>query len=196
MNARPAHSRTSTMEGCGRAPSSSSRTCSTPLRPVSLQRDTPGSRPVSADKVDDDMDCSTWTAEERVAHKKEGHETTKTDTRHDKEMMETISTRYPRHNIWAPRQWPQSTSKKRRLYVPEEKRNSKRYGHKNKQMELITYNAMYAGNWLRMQDISQTFPHGVVGIQGAKQRRDPEAPAYNTKNREARCVRLPTPQYG
>ena len=48
-------------------------------------------------------------------------------------------------------------------------------------MELITYNAMYAGNWLRMQDISQTFSHGVVGIQGAKQRRDPEAPAYKTR---------------
>ena len=48
-------------------------------------------------------------------------------------------------------------------------------------MELITYNAMYAGNWLRMQDISHTFPHGVVGIQGAKQKRDPEAPAYKTR---------------
>ena len=75
------------MEGGGRelhgvrAPSSSSRACSTPLRQDSLQRDTPGARPVSADKVDDVMDCSTWTAKERIAQKggprddQDGHKT-------------------------------------------------------------------------------------------------------------------------
>ena len=48
-------------------------------------------------------------------------------------------------------------------------------------MALITYNAMYAANGIRIRDISQTFPHTVVGIQGTKQKRDPEAPAYQTR---------------
>ena len=174
MSARSAHSRAPTTVGDGRASSSN-----TPLQQDSLPRDTPGARQI--DQADVVMDCSTWTAQERIARKREGHETNPTDTGHDTGGMAALHARYPRHNIWATGHWTHSTGRTRRVYVPEEQRNTKRYGQKNRKLELITYNAMYAGNWMRMQDISQTFPRGVVGIQGAKQRRDPEASAYKTR---------------
>ena len=88
----------------------------------------------------------------------------------------------PRHTIWEPGQWAHSSGSKRKVHVPDEHRNAKRYGKNNgRQLELITYNAMYAANGLRIRDISQTFPRAVVGIQGAKQKRDPDAPAYRTR---------------
>ena len=236
MDARPAHSRASTMEGGGQRTSSSSRACNTQLSRKSLTIDAPatGTRQIPADSGDTVLDCSTWTADERRARKKEGNETgrdgttltawmkhkgrqagdartsdtqgahhmtqedtNQTNTRHDTEVMETSRTRYPRHSIWAPGHWAHSTGMKRRVYVPDEQRNSKRYGQKNRQLELITYNAMYAANWLRIQDISQTFPRGVIGIQGAKQKRDPEAPAYRTRKTGGHVVfDFPPHQYG
>ena len=233
MDAGPAHSRASPVHGGGQqtgireqtrieqgcTPSSSSRACSTQLRHDSLTIGTSatGTLQIPADRGDTVMGCSTWTAEERLARKKEGNETgrdgikltawmtpkgrqagdastsytqdahymtqegtSKTNIRHGKDTMETSHTRYPRP-IWAPGHWTHSTGMKRRVYVPDEQRKSKRYGQKNRQMELITYNAMHAANWLRMQDISHTFPRGVIGIQGAKQKRGPEAPAYRTR---------------
>ena len=67
MDAGPAHSRASPMDGGGQPTRSSSRASSTQLRRDSLRIDTPaiGTRQIPADSGDTVLDCSTWTADER-----------------------------------------------------------------------------------------------------------------------------------
>ena len=87
-----------------------------------------------------------------------------------------------RTRVWEKGNWTRSSGSKRRVYVPDEHRGAKRYAKNNgRQLELITYNAMYAADGARIRDISKTFPWAVVGVQGAKQRRDMYEPAYKTR---------------
>ena len=155
-------------------------------------------------------DCSTWTADERLARKKEGHAigrnhitladwkkhkgrpaadaSTSATTgdhyrlRESADGTATSSATEHKRKIWEPGKWARSLGHKRRVYVPDERRNAKRYEKNNGcRLALITYNAMYAANGQRIQDMSHTFPHAVVGVRGAKQKRDPDAPAYKTR---------------
>ena len=70
-------------------------------------------------------------------------------------------------HVWAKGNWKRSSGSKRRVYIPDEHRDAKRYDKNNdRKLELITYNAMYAADGARIRDISQTFPWAVVGVQG------------------------------
>ena len=88
--------------------------------------------------------------------------------------------------IWEDGKWKRSVGSKRRVYIPEENRGAKRYGKTSRRtLELITYNAMYAADRSRIWDISQALPGAVVGVQGAKQRRDAYEPECKTRKRVA-----------
>ena len=88
---------------------------------------------------------------------------------------------FPTHE-WTTSNGKRSLGSKRRVYIPDEHRDAKRYDKNHaRKLDMITYNAMYAADGARIRDISQTFPWAVVGVQGARQRRDMYEPAYRTR---------------
>ena len=57
--------------------------------------------------------------------------------------------------VWEKGNWTRSSGSKRRVYIPDEHRDAKRYDKNNgRKLELITYNAMYAADGARIRDIS------------------------------------------
>ena len=70
-------------------------------------------------------------------------------------------------HVWTKSNWKRSSGSKRRVHIPDEHRDAKRYDkNSDRKLELITYNAMYAADGARIRDISETSPWAVVGVQG------------------------------
>ena len=93
------------------------------------------------------------------------------------------------NGIWEKCNGKRSSGYKRRVYIPDEDRDAKRYDKNNGRVqEMITYNAMYAADGVRIRDISQAFPRAVIGVQGARQRREIHEPAYKTRKTERHVV--------
>ena len=138
-------------------------------------------------RSDEVRDCSSMDAKERLAMKKNGIEPDSSGTYKVHSWRHDIKQKTD--NIWEECTWKRSLGRKRRVYIPAESRNAKRYDNNNERIqELITYNAMYAANGARIRDISQTFPRAVIGIQGARQRRELDEPAYKTRKTDRHVV--------